>query len=277
LIGFVHIPKTAGSTLKFVLRNTFCLRHCDLRPVGGRTRTTPRDIAVARLLYPGLRSVSGHTLIHPTKTLAGIRFFTFLRDPVSRVASAYAHHVRGGRRRRLGKPERTLEEFLSRHQPGGNQTYQIAGSDDVERAKRILEKRYFFVGLTERFDESLAVLAALSPYPLDTRYQRRNTAPVDDPVKRRVLEDRGLRSLVEEANRSDRALYDWVASTVYPAQLERARRAAGASLGIAGETDVGMLRFDVCRAYNKGVFRTMQKALDAVGRLQHRVRFRRTA
>ena len=31
ILGFVHIPKTAGTTLKFILRNsTFC-RHCDLQ------------------------------------------------------------------------------------------------------------------------------------------------------------------------------------------------------------------------------------------------------
>lgn len=32
LLAFVHIQKTAGSTLKLVLQNTFCVQLCNLIP-----------------------------------------------------------------------------------------------------------------------------------------------------------------------------------------------------------------------------------------------------
>ena len=265
VIGFVHIPKTAGSTVKFVLRNTFVLRHCDFRAAGKSLRLHPRDLALARRVHPGLRSIAGHTLIHPSATLEGVRFFTFLRDPVARVASAYAHHVRGNRGRRRGERTLTLEEFVARDRPGGWQTFQIAGSADVEEAKRILRERFFFVGLTERFDESLAALAALSPFPLDTRYRRKNVAPAGDPVRKAVREDPAQRAIVEAANRSDRALYDWVAGTLYPELLAKARGAAGPAFGALGETEVGSARILLCRGWNKAVFRTLQKAAHALG------------
>jgi hypothetical protein len=272
VIGFVHIPKTAGSTVKFVLRNTFCLRHCDMRGVGKSRRIHPFDLSLARRVHPGLRSIAGHALIHPTEILEGVEFFTFLRDPVSRVASAYAHHVRGNRGKRLGEKTLTLAEFVAREKPGGWQTFQIAGSSDVERAKAILRERYFFVGLVERFDESLAALAALSPHPLDTRYERKNTAPPDDPVKKSVLGDPANRALVEAANRSDRALYDWVASTLYPELLAKARAAAGPAFGAAGETRVGSARILLCRGWNKAVFRVLQKAAHGLGARKRRRR-----
>jgi hypothetical protein len=265
VLAFVHIPKTGGSTVKFVLRNTFGIRHCDARACGRSQCLHPDDLALARRVHPGLRSIAGHSLIHPTGNLEGVAFHTFLRDPVTRIASAYAHHLRGNRRRRRGEPALTLEQFLARDRPGGWQTYQVSGGSDPEKAKAILRDRFLCVGLMERFDESLAILAALCPHPLDTRYERRNASPKDDPVKRSVLEDPANRALVEGVNRSDRILYDWVVATLYPELLARAMARAGPAFGAAGEAEVDGTRVLLSRGWNKGVFRPLQKAAHALG------------
>jgi hypothetical protein len=265
VIGFVHIPKTGGSTVKFVLRNSFGIRHCDFRAMGGSKRLHPGDLALARRVHPGLRSISGHSLIHPTQLLAGVEFFTYLRDPVSRVASAYAHHVRGSRGKRRGEPTLSLEAFVAADRPGGFQVFQVCGGPDVAAAKRILEERFFFVGLTERFDESLAGIASLSPIPLDTRYRRKNVAPAGDPVKRQVTTDPGMRAVVEKANAADRELYEWVVADLYPRRLAEARARAGERFGAAGETEVGNGRVLLCRAWNNAVFRILQRGSHALG------------
>lgn len=51
------------------------------------------------------------------------------------------------------------------------QIRHIAGAPDLEKAKEILKNQFFFVGLLERFDESMRILQKLFPYPLRLQYQ----------------------------------------------------------------------------------------------------------
>jgi len=85
VIAFVHIQKTAGTTTKFILRNSFGSRHSDVNPVDP-TRDKPfesADLDFALTVIPGLRSISGHQIIEPTRHLAGrVMPYTMLRDPV---------------------------------------------------------------------------------------------------------------------------------------------------------------------------------------------------
>jgi hypothetical protein len=265
MIGFVHIPKTGGSTMKFVLRNTFVFRHCDVRPVGNAARLRPAELAAARWIHPGLRSIGGHSLIHPTAMHPEVKFFTILRDPVKRIASGYAHHVRGLRGIRRGEKQMTLEEFVAQDKPGGFQTFQICGRDDPQEALRLLRDEYLAVGTTERFDDFLSVLAALSPYPLDIRYHKRNAAPEDDPVKREVLESPEMRAIIERANVSDRIVYDEVTRTIFPALMERARAVAGDRFGFKKPGEPGNLRALASRTYSRVVYRSLLKFRHAIG------------
>ncbi|MHC4820888.1 MAG: hypothetical protein ACYTDX_04110 [Planctomycetota bacterium] len=262
MIGFVHIRKTGGSTVKFILRNSFVLRHCNLRLTPRKRQARPADLALAKRVHPGLRSISGHSLIHPTEHFPDVRFFTFLRDPVSRIASAYSQHVRGRGRQRRGQRELSLEEFVERSSPRGHagfQTYQISGGSDPEAAKAILREHYFFVGLTERFDESLSALEILSPYPLDTRYRLLNAAPGGDEVKMAIKADPEKRAVIEAGNRSDRILYDWVVEELYPEYLERAREKVGAELPAHRNGDVGNLRYRMSSMWDRAFFRSFSR------------------
>ena len=253
MIGFVHIPKTAGSTVKFILRNSFCLRHCDVRSQNSDRVFTAPELQLVRLVYPNLVSISGHSLVNPATHLSGIRLFTVLRDPVERVASAYQHHARGRRRKRLGFAQMTLEEYVHHRKVFNRQTRQIAGTVDLERAKTELRSNYFAVLLLERFQESVSVMARLSPYPIDTHYTRKNTAP-DNAFKKQILADAACRRLIEDANAVDRELYDWVVRELYPEQLARARQ-AGELPAVGGEG--GALRARLSRTYNNVFYRSL--------------------
>ncbi len=66
MIIFVHIPKTAGTTFRYILRNSFGLSHCDTT----HTRRKLFDLGqlnAARKMFPGLKSIGGHNVIEPTR------------------------------------------------------------------------------------------------------------------------------------------------------------------------------------------------------------------
>lgn len=186
MIAFAHINKTGGTTMKFILRNSFGVHHCDVKTQHDDGTFRDEELQFARWVFPGLRSIAGHHLRHPSTALSGdIDFLTVLREPVMRFASHFQQNSRRtGRTGRWWKaggatsPRHplTLEQFVQKS--SNLQVRCIVGAADVERAKKELQSRYFFVGLTERFDESVRVLEKLCPYPLDPRYRRSAWRPI---------------------------------------------------------------------------------------------------
>ena len=218
MIGFVHVNKTGGSTVKFILRNSFGLGHCQVSSLDPEGVCTGGDVRFARRVYFGLKSISGHHLVHPTAHIdEPILYFTFLREPLERCASHYQHVKRA--RRRKGK-DISLEEFLALPRMNNLQVKKIAGGPDLDEAKRELAENYFFVGLVERFAQSVALLGRLCPYKLDLRYVRLHVAK-DNTAKREALADPGSRKRLEAANELDRELYAYARDELYPAFLEK--------------------------------------------------------
>ncbi len=258
MIGFVHIEKTAGSTVKFILRNSLGIHHCDVRPLGRAGPFSEADLRFAKRLFPGLRSIAGHRLIRPSAHVSSrVAYFTFVREPLERFASLYQFRRQDpGRRGWRHAPRPTLEEFLSDQGLWNGQVRQLAGSEDLQQAVAELE-RYFFVGLTEQFDESLSVLRALCPYRLDLRYRRENVAP-DNSIKRRLLADRSTREAILQANRLDIALYHHVRSTLFPALRASVDRDATRP---PAHEDPGFFpwRYHLNRLYNNTVYRPLWK------------------
>ncbi len=257
MIAFVHIGKTAGSTMKFVLRNSFGLRHCDVLPTVPRGIFSEVDLHFARKIYPGLRSIAGHSLIHPSAHLSeNINLFTFVRDPVMRCASLYQRKMLT---RRRGEEKVPFEEFIQNEWHRNRQTKYIAGAPDLEKAKEELEKHFFFVGLTERFDESLRIFKQLCPYPVDIRFGLpRNPSP-DNTIKKHLLENSRSHDLIKEANDVDLQLYDYVRDVLYPNQLKKVNLAKG---GINDERlpeNVKSYSYRLCRSYNVGIYRQLVK------------------
>ena len=160
LIAFTHIAKTAGTTLHHVLRRTYGAGYVQVKK---RYASGPpldaHDLGRLRCRYRNLRALGGHPVLphgdlvrrHPE-----IRFLTMIQDPSRRCASQYAHYV--GQRGREPFHDWIQNEFWHDHQ-----TVRLAGVADADEAVRVLNDRFLFVGVIEKFDESLRLLGRYLP------------------------------------------------------------------------------------------------------------------
>lgn len=228
---FVHLHKTAGNNLKIALigfakRNGLKLYHTCHRAVPdsrfarwwfnrrkdpdgidcnlAQFADLPRQQRLNYDLIVGHQSIGVHSLIHPRDA----RYFTFLRHPLRRKISHYAHFEASSALRNITKmltsstirssavsklqPEllhalHDEQSHLTRYLTQENRNYMVKrlsagsytseiGADirarfvDVDvfaaraalrAAQRNLVKRFFFVGLQERYEESMCILASI--------------------------------------------------------------------------------------------------------------------
>jgi len=256
LLGFVHIPKTAGSSMKFILRNSFGLRHCNLRAVAPNEEATDEDVEFARRVHWfGLRCISGHDLVGSCFALSTpADYFTFVRDPKSRCLSHFLHAKRAHRRK--GK-NLSVFQFLENRSRWNLQLAVIAGDQNLDRGKEALEQ-FLFVGLSEHFADSVVALKNLSAQPLDARYVRLHVTPnVED--KREVLADPVAMELLEEANQLDEELYAYVRDQLYPRFMKKAGVEPGSVDPVSLERESLTLRYWLNRWYQKGLYRPLVK------------------
>jgi hypothetical protein len=213
IIAFVHIQKTAGTSMKFVLRHSLGSRHSDVNPVDpalGKPFDVS-DLDFARAAVPGLRSISGHEIVEPTRHLAGrVLPYTMLRDPVQRMLSHYQD------KRTTGRQAISIDDYLAVPANHDFQVRRIAGGPDLDKARDLLSGAFFFVGLVEQFALSLRIFRALCPYPMDLRCRRKNVAR-DGSIRERLMADAGLMDRIRAANRLDMRLYAHVEETLLPA------------------------------------------------------------
>ena len=215
-VVFLHVPKTAGTTITIWLR----LLLGDLYSKAASYSTEPdkvRSLAAALAQRPySVEVVAGH-LPYSTRRLfaPGARFFTFLRDPIERALSHFYYFreraPNGGGDVQATGP--SLEDALAAWDasspasrallPDNLQTRMLSGFDleapasrDMLDAARHHLHELDAVGLTERFQESMALLRHVFGWTLlaiPSRRVRTHRRPAADTLSPGALE--GLRRL----------------------------------------------------------------------------------
>lgn len=255
--GFVHIPKTGGTTIKFILRNSTLFRHCDIQTLIPHSPATVEDLKFMRkFFFFQLHSVAGHALRPWLRDLPlNLSFFTMVRDPVLRSISHYQHLKRSLQRRGA---DITFEDFVRNGKYSNSQVRHIAGCPDLEKAKTFLRSSFFFVGLIERFDESMRVLQKLFPYSFCLGYLPRhvakNTALKDEILNSPICCDQLL-----ECNRLDVQLYAFVRDELYPAFCEQAGIIADVGNVPRLQAPAWPIKYRLTRFYSHGIYRTGNK------------------
>jgi hypothetical protein len=218
MLVFVHINKTAGTTMRYMLRSTYGSRHCDVEPWKGTQNETPfssEDLRRLRTIYPRLSSIAGHRVMGYVDLVedgTDFEYLTFLRDPLRMCASRFQYQIDHGKKKGL-----VFEEWVQRDWLRNAQTRRIAGTASVDDAIRVIKSKEMFVGLTERFDESIVLLKGMRVPDLDISYvpvnvARRNTL-ADELLSRQVT-----REAIADANRVDLELYAYVTEELVPQQ-----------------------------------------------------------
>ncbi len=222
---FLHIPKTAGTTLNDILRANYAQEAVlDVYDSAGYRKIremTQKDLDTLQL-------IQGHMFVHDFEQLFSsnnhFKAVTFLRDPVARVVSEYrflkawpGQHLY----QLMNEEQIGLEEFVTTNRPqlknhGKNLMVKslcgVRGKDSneamLERAWSNLSQRFACFGLVEKFDHSLLLLKqALGLESIF--YDRRNVNP--DQLTPADLPETTM-EIIKEHNQLDIELLDRAAA-----------------------------------------------------------------
>jgi hypothetical protein len=262
---FVHLPKTAGTTLKGIIRAHYGSRrvfevtagriHQSLLGFGG----LPEEKRAA------VRAVIGHMPIGVDRLIPRpSSYVTLLRDPVERVVSDFffiEQEPRHPLHREVASGQVTLEGFVASRldnvltrrlcssDPLSGDYWRAEQSVDegmLEEAKANLSERFSVVGISERFEESLLLVAHAFGWRALPLYANRNVTknrPGLDQIDEAIL------ATVRERCTFDLALYEY-ATKLFEEQLaetapqlgEGMRREVRPGLGRLASWSAGRLR-----------------------------------
>jgi hypothetical protein len=219
---FLHVPKTAGTTLNQILWRQYQSRivHRIQKIIPGRSVEDFRAMTEAE--KSRVRIVTGHIDFGFHEFLPRpCEYITILRDPVDRIISHYYYVSRDpnhylypevkGRKLTLADYVRSgltpeLDNAQVKQIAGEFVGYGQCTRGHLERAKRNITDHFVVAGLSERFDETLLLLKRQlhwsAPY-----YVKENVTP-NRPSRDNI--DPAARRAIEEVNALDMELWEFV-------------------------------------------------------------------
>ena len=215
---FLHIPKTAGSTLRSVINRQYPHDRIVYLYRPRLEETVQACEQIPPETWRNARFVLGHIGFSVHRYLPGpCTYVTMLREPIERIVSYYYYILRQPEHF-LYEPVRrmTLKEFAASdvsHKIADGQTKYLCDLDakeatpqSLEMAKDHLAKHFAVVGITERFDEGLILLKRSIGWRMPF-YDKENVTRKRVAV-RDVADD--VVEVIRQRNPLDLELYAWV-------------------------------------------------------------------
>lgn len=216
---FIHIPKTAGSSLRKVL--AFNYSDNEQFMFNGCISEYVDFCCQLNVHKSNLKLVHGHHPygVHQFISTDSTRYFTFLRNPLERFISDYIYSGNQSSGYYSARNDYALHDFIRSKSPflENPQTKFLAGihpedSVDIDDeqllnlAKNNLEHQLVFFGISEFFYESLLILAAEMDWKIPV-FQSANVAGITENLIASLHDD--LIQEINEKNSLDVQLYDY--------------------------------------------------------------------
>lgn len=215
---FVHIERAGGTTLHSIIQHNYP-SYIILKPwfrwpnqPGCYLRT--KELRLLMKLLPFSKGVGGHT-VRPYLDYHKILdrpffYFTFLREPISRYISHF--HLMHALNKKLD-----IESFVMERQYNNFQTVRLAEEENIEKARQVLKRNFHFMGLTERFDESLLLLKdKLGDKNFNIHYERLNISKEHTEIIQYKNLSKKVQQKILDNNKLDLYLYDYGLNEIYP-------------------------------------------------------------
>lgn len=221
LVLFIHIPKTAGTTLRSIIIKEY---HPKIWYLYTKYREKPlnRQSIIEKIKKNHhLKCICGHIGFGIWSPYTGesvlthyqperpITYISMLRDPIDQVISHYyflqtIFLPRNDPNHILLKT--SFEEFIKMKQYTNLQTLYIAGGSlDLQMAKENITKHFKVVGITERFNESVFLMKKELGWK-NIHYKKQNITPnrpSKDTLSRHVID------MIKKYNQLDIELYHY--------------------------------------------------------------------
>jgi len=234
---FVHIPKTAGTTVRHYLHTSFAPDEVlfvypgPLTQPGAHCASIDEVMAMPPAAIARYRVLYGHFLFNPDWLIhERVRGLAFVRDPAARVVSWFHYQTtlepEGCTPRQRGYVERIrdqgigfeelyrsaggileLDNGIVRYLSGaGGDPIGSIGSAHLERAIRHVERHFDFIGHAAHFERSMAEIGRIlgRPYVSQGRKNRSPSGPAEDLMSHHSA------AFLDELTSVDRAFVDWV-------------------------------------------------------------------
>lgn len=222
-IIFLHIPKTAGTTLDAIMlrqyeqKSIFPLQ-LPVQESIAKFKSLPEDQKrEIKVLYGHMRFGLHEYFPQPST------YITIMRDPVERIISLYYYILRTPKHdlyHEITSKNMSLKDCLcskitteldnaqARLLYGVNETeigFGQCSNDMLETVKKNLEEDFALVGLTERFDESLLLLKRI--FGWESCFYVKQNITKNRPLKEEFSKD--TLALIEKYNELDIEIYKY--------------------------------------------------------------------
>ena len=215
VLVFAHMMKTAGTS---VIKNLVEYNGPKVHYVPGGLILKEDNYCYAEMsadfakLNGRISIMAGHKL-RPYNDFGSLedrlKWITFFREPKKRFVSHFFHN-----KYKTKSKHKTFEKWIEVLNNKNYQTRFICGEENVEKAIEILERKFVWVGITEELTQSLESLSChLELAGIDTTPKFVNQNSVSKDEMSEFLAQ--YRDEIEEYNRLDTALYDYVKKNIW--------------------------------------------------------------